>query len=106
MSCHQHYSGRFYKNHHNDHILIAVRDMPAGAVLKRSDLTLEHGWVLFHGQDACLLPEDVFGHATLRPLVKGDTVHAADIDGALKQLPGRCLEDVADGWSGWQRTSP
>lgn len=106
MSCHQHYSGQFYKNHHNDHILIALRDLPMGTVLARSDLTLKRGWIMFHGEDSCLLPEDVLGHKVMRSLVTGDTVHVPDIEGVSNKIPDRCLENVADGWSGWQRTIP
>jgi hypothetical protein len=40
-------------DHYNDHIIIAVRDIPTGTVLQRSDFNLDHGWRL-HEEGACL----------------------------------------------------
>jgi flagella basal body P-ring formation protein FlgA len=96
--------------HHNNHMLIAVRDIPAGTVLQHSDLKLDHGWTL-HGEDSdCLSdPENVLGHKTLRPLVKGETVHVTDIEGiegwaVSNHIPNPCPERVADGWDGYRQT--
>jgi flagella basal body P-ring formation protein FlgA len=92
--------------HYNGHILIAVRDMPVGTVLQRSDLKLDHGWTLYD-EGACLsTPSHVLGHKTLRPLAKGETVRVIDIEGiegsaVSKHTPNPCPENVADGWSGW-----
>lgn len=99
--CRYNSSGYIYHHLHNDHILIAVHDIPVGTVLQRSDLTLDHGWALFPRGDVCLLPSAVLSHKTLRPVVKGETVHASDIEGASNQTPSRCSENVADGWSAW-----
>jgi flagella basal body P-ring formation protein FlgA len=88
-------------NHHSDHILIAVRDIPAGTVLQRSDLKLDYGWTL-HGEGTCLsLPSHVIGHKTLHPLVKGKVIRPADIEGGLNSCP----ENVADGWSSYEDPS-
>jgi hypothetical protein len=92
-SCHHYVS-----KHYNGHIVIAVRDIPAGTVLQPADFRLDHGWTLYD-EGACLsLPSHVLGHKTLRPVVKDETIHASDIEGAS----ARCIENVADGWSGWQ----
>ena len=94
-SCHL---GGYLAGHYNDHIIIAARDIPAGAVLKRSDFKLDHGWRL-NEEGACLASAyRVIGHKTLRPLVKGKTIHPSDIEGGLES----CGENVTDGWSGWQ----
>ena len=85
-------------DHYNDHIIIAVRDIPSGTVLQRSDFNLDHGWRL-HEEGACLSSSsNVIGHKTLRPILKGKTIHPSDIEGGLAS----CGENVADGWSGWQ----
>lgn len=90
-------TGCHFNDHYNDHILIAVRDIPVGTVLQRSDFTLDHAWTL-NGEGGCLsLPSHVIGDRTLRPLVKGKAIHPSDVEGG----PDSCPENVADGWSGW-----
>lgn len=82
--------------HYNGHILIAVRDIPAGTRLQLSDFCLDHGWTL-HDEVACLsLPSHVIDRKTLRPVVKGKVIRPSDIQGGLKSCP----YNAADGW--WQ----
>lgn len=85
--------------HYNEHILVAAHDIPvAGTVLQRSDLRLNHGWT-HQGADICLLPSQVLGHKTLRPLVKGEVVHRSDIETTTSgKLPNSCPENIADAW--------
>jgi len=100
-SCH-------YEDHivYNDHIVVAVRDIPVGTKLQRSDLRRDHGPIL-QEEGACLsYPSDVLGHKTLRPLAKGQAIHASDIEGAEgsgvpSKTPHPCPDNIADGWNGW-----
>ena len=91
----------------NDHILIAVRDIPAGTVLQPSDFRLDHGWTL-HEERACLsTPSHVLGHKTLRLVLKGETIRVTDIEGdegsaVLRGDPNPCPENAADGWTGFR----
>ena len=96
-------AGCHLNDHYNGNMLIAVRDIPAGTVLQRSDLRLDHGWTLLHSEDTSCLsdPVNVLGHKTLHPLAKGQTLHASNIEG-LNQLPYPCPERVADGWDGYK----
>jgi len=65
----------------NDHILIALHDIPAGTALQVTDFKLDHGWTPYD-EGACLsLPDKVLGHKTLRPIVKGKTIRVIDIEG-------------------------
>ena len=101
-----HYARKVSK-HYNGHILIALRDIPAGTVLQPPDFRLDHEWTLYD-EDACLsLPTKVLGHKTLRPVVKGETIRVIDIEGTegwkvSHDIPNPCPEGVADGWSAWQ----
>ena len=91
----------------NDHILIAVRDIPAGTVLQRSDFRLDHG-VTLNDDGFCLsTPDHVLGHKTLRLVLKDETIRVTDIEGdegsaVLRGDPNPCPERVSDGWMGWQ----
>src|ERR1700751_1157585 len=79
---------------YNDHILIAARDMPAGTVLQISDLTFSYGSTPYSDDVACLSePSDVIGWKTLRPLEKGEIIHAANIE---RLNPPYHCHDVAD----------
>jgi flagella basal body P-ring formation protein FlgA len=101
-SCHskQQYQNSFNERY-NDHILIAVRDIPAGTVLQPSDLTLTHGPTIYSDDVACLSePVDVIGQKTLRPLAKGETLHASNIE---RLDPPYLCRDVADGWDGYRQ---
>jgi SAF domain len=87
----------------NDHIIVAVRDIPAGTVLQRSDLKRDAGWVL-NKEGACVsYPSDVLGHKTLRPLGKGQALNLKDIEGTdvSSEHPHFCPDNVEDGWNGW-----
>ena len=96
-SCHHYVS-----KHYNGHIVIAVRDIPAGTVLQGADLTFDHGTTLYSDDVACLsLPSDVIGQKTLRPLAKGEILHASNIE---RLNPPYLCENVADGWSGYMQS--
>jgi SAF domain-containing protein len=87
---------------YNDHIIIAMRDIPVGTVLQYSDFRLDHGWTL-HDEGACLsLPSHVIGHKTLRSVVEGQVIRPSYIAGGLKSCP----ENVADGWWGGYDEDP
>jgi hypothetical protein len=95
-----------YKNnfneHYNTHNLIAVRDLPAGAVLQASDLVLDYGSTPYSDDVACLSePSDVIGQKTLRPLAKGEILHASNIE---RLNPPYLCQNVSDGWSGYLQT--
>ena len=98
---------RYYNNPftegYNDHILIAVRDLPAGTVLQVSDLTFDHGSTIYSDDVACLSqPSDVIGQKTLRPLAKGEILHASNIERLKTPYP---CANVADGWDGYIQTA-
>jgi len=94
-------------SYYNDHIRIALRDIPVGTALQPPDFRLDHGWTPYD-EGACLsLPSKVLGHKTLRPIVKGETIRVIDIEGTegwkvSHHIPNPRPEDVADGWSAWQ----
>jgi len=100
-------TGCHVNNHYNGHILIALRNIPAGTVLQPADFRLDHGWTLYD-EGACLsLPSHVLGHKTLRAVLKDETIRVIDIEGTegsavLDGTPNPCPEKVADGWSAWQ----
>jgi hypothetical protein len=94
------------RKYYNDHILIALRDIPVGTALNTPDFRLGYGWTSYD-EGACLsLPDKVLGHKTLRPVAKGETIRVIDIEGTegwkvLLHIPNPCPENVADGWSAW-----
>jgi flagella basal body P-ring formation protein FlgA len=89
---------------YNDHILIAARDIPAGTVLQGSDFTLRRGTTLESDDVACLSePYDVIGWKTLRPLTKGEILHASNIK---RPNPPYLCKNVADGGDGYRQTGP
>lgn len=94
------------RKYYNDHILIALRDIPVGTALNAPDFDLYYGWTPYD-EGACLtLPSQVLGHRTLRPFVKGETIRVIDIVGTegwkvLLHISNPCPENVSDGWSAW-----
>ena len=90
-----------FRESYNDHILIAARDIPARTVLKGSDFTFHHGSTPYSDDVACLSqPIDVIGWKTLRPVAKGEIIHASNIE---RLNPPYLCKDVADGWSGYMQ---
>jgi hypothetical protein len=98
------------RKYYNDHILIALRDIPVGTALNAPDFNLAHGLTPYD-EGACLsVPDFVLGHKTLRPVAKGEIIRVVDIVGdegwkVLLHIPNPCPENVADGWSAWQYVS-
>ena len=94
----------------NDHILIALHDIPLGTALNAPDFRLAHGWTPYD-EGACLsVPDYVLGHKTLRPVAKGETIRVIDIEGTegwkvSHYIPNPCPQNTADGWSAWQYDS-
>jgi len=69
---------------YNEHILIAVHDIPAGTAVQRSDFTLDHGWTL-HRDDIFLIPADAppsyeFSYRTVKALRTGQPLHWEDVE--------------------------
>jgi len=69
---------------YNDHILIAVRDIPAGTVVQSSDFSVDHGWSL-HRDDLFLIPADAlpsyeFHFKTLKALRAGQPLHWENVE--------------------------
>ena len=95
------------RKYYNDHILIALRDIPVATALNAPDFKLGYGSTPYD-EGACLsLPSQVLGHRTLRPIVKGETIRVIDIAGdegwkVLLHIPNPCPENASDGWSAWQ----